>query len=577
MSGRTVSGRTVATLVAAVALAGCAGIPTTGAVHVGRPLSAPGVLSDPNPHVLPPLPQPGMTPLGVVQGFLRAMVDNDDDYGIARAYLTTRTAIAWDTTAGITTYDETTSRLLQVHGNGATRTVALLAPRTGFIDPRGDFTVAADRLDASFTLVKQAGEWRIDRLPPGVLLASVDAQRFYRLTDIYYLDRSGTTLVPEQVLIRPPPARAIPTALVRALLAGPGSWIAPAVRTAFPRGTDLVGNVPVDASGVAEVNLSGAVRQASSADLRQMSAQLVWTLRQDADIKSVRLLLDGSPLALPGAPENQPRDAWPAFDPAAPIRVPVATYDADGVLRTVGGRPPPGLSVADGLTDVVLSADARFVAGLHPVGHRQGLFVGRTGALPQQRLTGTTLTAPTFDPSGDVFTVVTDAAGRRVVELTPGGDRRDVSTSLTLLRHPVQAMRLSRDGSRVAAVVGPAGHGRLFVGRVSGSTGGLHFDGFRQVLPTASDVRGVTWRGPDEIVVTAAEPTGIRQVLGVDPDGYLGYSPRVFATEGVVGEPVDVAAAPQQSLLVVAAGVVWVDTRGGWRRVGVGAAPTYPD
>src|SRR5437868_12699741 len=69
------------------ALSGCAAMPTGGAVHLGRVLPAPGGLGDPDVRVLPPSWHPGLDPIGVVTGFLRAMVNDDDGYVIARTYL----------------------------------------------------------------------------------------------------------------------------------------------------------------------------------------------------------------------------------------------------------------------------------------------------------------------------------------------------------------------------------------------------------------------------------------------------------------------------------------------------------
>src|SRR3954451_2991369 len=97
--------RTAAALVAVTVLAGCAAIPTSGGVHVGRPLSAVGGVGDVDVRVQPPQAQPGMSATDVVRGFLRAVVNNDGDYEIARTYLTGRAAHEWDTT-GITTYDD---------------------------------------------------------------------------------------------------------------------------------------------------------------------------------------------------------------------------------------------------------------------------------------------------------------------------------------------------------------------------------------------------------------------------------------------------------------------------------------
>lgn len=555
-------------------LTGCAGIPHTGAIHVGRPVPAPGGLGDVDVRVLPAAAAPGLAPNEIVRGFLRAVVNADSNYDIARSYLTRRAAGGWHAGDVVTTYDDSGVDIRIATSGTTTRTLQFHAPRIGVIDGRGDFTPSGGEVRASFGLVKQNGQWRIDRLADGVLLSTFDAQRAFRPALVYYLNRSGTTLVPEQVLLRP--TSGIPTtALVRALLAGPGAWLAPSVRTGFPTGTELLGNVPVDPNGIAEVNLSGAVRQASSTQLKALSAQIVWTLRQVSEITAVHLLADGSPLPVPDAPINQPRSSWRTFNPGAPPVPAVATYDRGGSWQTVGGKLPGLASSASGLTGVAISRDGGLVAGLRLHRHGASLVVGPRGQPPKVRLTADSLTAPTFDPSGGAYTVATQGSTREVEVALPGGSVQRVVSDGRLVNHQVQQLRLSRDGERVAAVVGRLGHGRLMVGRVTVMRGAVRFEAFRDVLPDAADVRGVAWDGGDQLVVTAADAAGGRELVEVDVDG---YGTRTVPTFGLSGQPVDVAAAPGRPLLVATGFSVWRDNpSGGWSRVGAGNQPVYPD
>jgi len=564
----------ISVAVALLALTGCAGIPHGGAVHIGRPIPAPGGLDDVDVRVLPAAAQPGLPPTGVVRGFLRAVVNADSNYDIARSYLTKRAASSWHAGAGVTTYDDSGVEIGVAARGAATRTLQLRAPRVGVIDARGDFSPRGGRVSATFGVVRQNGEWRIDRLGDGVLLSAFDAQREFRPALVYYLNRAGTTLVPEQVLLQLTSGSATP--LVRALLSGPGAWLAPSVRSAFPEKTELLGNVPVEHDGTAEVNFTSAVRQASSSQLRALSAQLVWTLRQVSEIKQVRILADGSPLEVPGVAVDQPAKWWPTFNPAAPPETGVAAYDHGGHWRTVGGSLRGLAASAGGLTGVAISHDGSTIAGLRLHRHGAALAVGARGRRPTTRLTADTMTAPTFDPSGVAYTVAT-RDGVRSIETVPAAGGRPVHATAdrSLLDRPVQELRLARDGERVAAVVGAPGHGHLLVGRVTTSRGGINFGAFRNVLPDAADVRGVAWDGGDQIVVTAADAVGGRELVEVDVDG---YGTRTVPTSGLVGQPVDLAAAPGRPLLVVAGLAVWRDNpTGGWLRVGAGDQPVYAD
>jgi hypothetical protein len=177
-----------------------------------------------------------------------------------------------------------------------------------------------------------------------------------------------------------------------------------------------------------------------------------------------------------------------------------------------------------------------------------------------------------FDPAGDAVVVASGAAGRQVLMVTPAGQVRAIAADRTLTGQPVQALALSRDGARVAAVVGPPGAGRLVIGRVGTRSGGPAFDGFRDVLPGTPDVRGVSWASGDSVVTTDATASG-RQAVEVDVDG---YAVRTLPTSGLPAAPIDVAVAPDLPLVVATGASVWLRTGVQWHRVGSGQAPAYP-
>jgi hypothetical protein len=208
------------------------------------------------------------------------------------------------------------------------------------------------------------------------------------------------------------------------------------------------------------------------------------------------------------------------------------------------------------------------------VARRASLLVWHSGGIPDPKVVARTLTPPTFDPAGDVYTVAADGPHRWIAQVTVAGAVRHVRAAPGLLRHPVQQLRLSRDGSRVAAVVGVGASSRLLVGRVRAGRGGaVRFDGFRAVLPGVTDVRGVAWDGPVQLDVTVSSPGG-RELVAVDVDG---YSVRVLSTDGLRGQPDLVAAAPGQPLVVSAGPALWQELPSGhWHRVAVGTQPNYP-
>jgi hypothetical protein len=559
-------------LVVAVSV-GCAGMPAGGRVHVGR--AVPAAAGEVDIRALPPGPRPKMAPADIVGGYLQALVNDDQNYAIARSYLTPAAQESWNASAGITTYDDNSLVFPTTTAAGASkRIVHMVARGIGHIDVRGDYQPAPITMRPSFTVVLGASGWRIDKLPAGVLLSAVDAQRSLRLFHVYYLSRDGSRLVPEQLVLHNE-QNGVATALLRALLAGPGSWLAPAVGTGFPSGTTLIGNVPVDDSGVAEVNLSPAVRSASTRELKALSAQIVWTLRQVTEITAVRIVADSSPLSVPDAPARQPRTSWQSYDPLAPPRTPAVLYVVNHHVRTLGTLGGDVGRVAGVASNAVLSPDGQTLAVVRPEGGQQTLLVGPLAGRLAAVLADHALTPASYSPEGDVFTVATGAHGRRLMEVSrKTRSVRQVKADADLLSQPVRELRLSRDGSRVAAVTGSRGD-HLLVGRVTGSSSSLVFGGFRDIAAGLSDIRGLAWLGADEVVVTTGGPR-LRQIVATDVDG---YSTRTESTDQLRSSPVDIAAAPGQPLIVgTSTNQMYADI-GGWQRIGPpgASAPSYPD
>lgn len=551
-------------IAAVVAMAGCGGVPDGGAVHLGRALPAVGSGGDAFDFAvkaLPPLWRSGMSPDDVVGGFLRAVVNGDSDYVIARSFLSSAAARNWDPTRSITMYD---SPQVTLSGTGAVRSARLRAVRTGAIDERGDFDPTRGVIDDTIGLARIGGQWRIDRLPPGVLLSTLDAQRSIRLARVYYPNRAGTALAPEQAFIRTTQS-GLATALIRTLLAGPGRWLAPSVSRVAPSGTALIGNVPV-VDGVADVNLSPPARQATTKQLTQLSAAIVWTLHQVPDLVSVRVLIDGSPLSLPRVGATQSTTTWPDFDPAGAVAGP-ALFVADGRVAAINGAVP---HTGRNVSAVAESITGNVVAVVRTTRAGAVLATGPVGGALVDRVSAIAMTPPTVDADGNVLTVAKTATGQRVVAVLASGAVRPVTVDPRLRRRTVTSLRLSRDGARVAAVVG----GRLLVGRVQQGLGGLVLAGFRDVLPTAVDISGVAWTDAGDVVATVRSGRTARGLVVTDVDG---YADRSVSIDGVRGRPVDVAGAPGRPLiLVTSAGAVWSES-GGWHEVGRGAAAAYPN
>ena len=574
-------GRLLAGLAAAlVLLAGCGGVPDSGPVHVSRADALAGSVDDPDSRILPPGPTPGMSPEAVVRGFVNAIASPEHSYGIARQFLAPAAAKSWHPGGGVTVYNEQ-SLATDLHGSVVTVTV----DQSGSIDSRGGFEISSGLLSFPFPVQKVGKEWRIAQPPSQLLLSAADVRRSYRSVDIYFLDPTGQVLVPDRVYLQS--ARGdVGTEMVRRLLGGPSPWLAPAVQTAFPKGTRLADPVQLH-NGVASVDLTDQAQVTSSAQRRAMSAQLVWTLKQLTDMSRLEITSGGTPLTVQGQRSPQSRDDWSSFDPdvldSSPgvyysrhgsVRVPVDGSDAGKILRAVRGVSLRHPTVISGRLAALGDLDSG------PAG--VGLYSGSVGGALKQVLRAADLTAPTFDVRGRLWTVATDADGRQRVVVVPVNGAPEVINGAALFAAgPVQSLRPSRDGTRVAAVVGEPGARKLLIGRVAESSSGLSVGGFRQVLSRRYvDVADVSWLDARRVAAlvktndTSSSAGRFPLVVGVD--GWPGLSAQVLTAGLPPEEPTQIAAAPGgHQLAVSVGGQIWGLSSGVWRPLAAGQDPAF--
>lgn len=566
--------RRYAALLVAAALAGCAQVPTHGPIQQGQEVGL--RQQDSFVRRIAEPPPAGADPVRIVRGFLAASSNFDGNHAVAREYLAPEANATWDPGAGVQVYDARAATFVQRAGGR----VALQAPRGGSIDAEGSYTPAAPGAaqEADFTLRQVGGQWRIAGLPNGLLLSVTDVARAYRQVYLYYLDPSRTRLVPDPVLL--PVRDSLASAAVRALLAGPTRRLRGAVATAFPPGTRLVsGTVPV-VGNVARVDLTGAVQAAAPGDREALSAQLVWTLRTLPEVRSVAVTSEGVDLSVPGMGATQPRDAWARFDPAVlPVDSPAYAV-RDGRLGTFAQDAFGPLQGAVGtgqapLVAPAVSPDGTLVAGLSA--DRSGLLLARVGPGEPVRPLAVPgsgpLTAPSFDFRNTLWVARQGGTGPLLWAVPPGSAPQAVDAP-ELAGSPVVALRVARDGVRLAVVVRRGGVPTLLVGVVVREPSGrLRATGFQPVAPGFVDVRDVVWQDAVRLAV-----------LGAVGDQQL--QPYVLAVDGETRKPtaslagiVSIAAGPADRLLAATSqdgrDEVWEFVKGAWQKLGQASWPTF--
>ncbi|MCW2608002.1 MAG: Lipoprotein LpqB, beta-propeller domain-like protein, partial [Frankiales bacterium] len=458
--------------------------------------------------VLPPGPAAGADPVEIVTTFLSAQSSPVDRHAVAREFLTPEAAAKWDDEAGVQVYDP--SRLVVTRP--APETVRVVFQLSAEVDADGVYRRVA-RSDTQDYRVSCAGpRCRIAALEPGLRLDPATLVRSFVPRAVHFLAptvpgaaTAAPHLVADLVWL---PGTSLAQRLVSAVLRGPSSALEGSVQTAVPRGTALLQEVRTEPDGTVTVDLSPQVEALDPAGRERLSAQLVWTLRAlGTGFTRLRLLSEGRPLVVDGSSAPQEADGWQAYDPERlRPRVP-ALYVAGRALRSLVDG---GLATSDATegrlpVDVAASSPAGFLGLL--TRRADGLVELRTGPqagpFGRPRLTGD-LSSPSWG-SGEQGLFVLRAG--EVVLVPPEGSA--VRVPVDGDGRPLRAVRIARDGVRVALLVGDADRPDLLVGRVQQDAGGPRFVALREVVPTLRRVVDVAWESGTSLVVLATFPQGV--------------------------------------------------------------------
>jgi hypothetical protein len=569
-------------LALALALTGCATIPTGGPVHQGRDLA-----QEPDPQLPRSLgrdPAPGDGPDAIVRGFLQSGVDFLDDHKYAREYLAAAIRSRWNPGKGTLIYDRSQGLSVVVAPGSASAVVT--STEVARIDEDGHYQRVPEQVvRRRFGLTHVARKWRISNLDNGLLLSSSDVDTAYRQLNLYFLAPTSHTVVPDPVLL--PDVPGLTTKLMTRLLQGPTEQMRGAVQSAFPQGTELeVASVPVR-SGLATVRLDATALRGDSDARVGMSAQIVWTLRQLQDIERTRILAGGDDLVTSGVPREQPRSAWASFDPnllGASAGLFVVRDGRVGQLAGTTFKPVRGAAGAvrpgpdRSLRRPAISLDGTKIAVTNA--KSTALYVGRlaigAGLAAVPLPAGTTVSPPSWDSSGDLWFI--DRSTNRLLMF--GGD----TTRVTAVQLPkitagsLQMVRVSRDGTRIALGAGTGAGEHLLLGAIiRGPDGAVQaIGGVHEVLPDVAGLRGVSWIDASTLAVVGSRGSQLPVALRTDVDGFV-VDDSIDPLRGIA----DLVGAPTDSKLPLVASTdagqlqTWNPSLG-WQPLGDGRDPAYP-
>ncbi|WP_062201075.1 LpqB family beta-propeller domain-containing protein [Demequina salsinemoris] len=521
---RSIVTRLGAAFTAAVLLAGCASIPDSGPVQEG-------VTTIAEEDTILPLaegPVVGATQEAIVNGFLRALAQGfNSDFSVAREYLTADASRDWDPSASTTVFG---SGALTPEWSEDGTTAAYTVPVAATIDGDGRLVEAADGAEAilDFTLVQEDGEWRIDDLEDGALLAEANFESLFRRVGLVFATADGSTEVIESRWF---PRQNVATSAAQELVLGPSAWLSDAVMSGFSTSASLEVDSVVVTDGVAAVRLAS---DAATAEAQEGLAvvQLQRTLSALPDVTSVEVTVGGVPADASGyalgAAEVPSEVAativgsrlglWDGTElkvtsdeaGALPARARglALSYSGDQVAFLVGGSRLVVTDVlAGGMAELVdASAD-----GAEPTGSLETTTV----------VEGTALVDPSYDVDGWLWTA--EAGGGAVMAYptaAAGGDPVTLEAEWLQARR-IRAVAVSRDGARLLIASTVAGQPVLEVtGLVRDESGTpVALTEPLQVGVSSSAIAEVAW--VDSTTVAA---------LGVSVDG--GTTPVWLSTVG---------------------------------------------
>ena len=277
---------------------GCTQIPSSGGVQAVDPGD---LISETDVDFLPPGPSAGASASEILQGFIAAGAAAQNNYRVARSYLTAEYADRWNPNQSAIIRSGEATVIDRGEGELVYQTQVLAS-----VDEAGRYETSAQATtqELAFQLEQVDGQWRITEAPDGVVLTEPAFGEAFQSYRLYYYSLDYSELVPD---LRWFASRGdVLTKVVRGLLSAPSYWLTGATVSAFPAGTQLVASpVPV-IDGVAQVDLNEAVVDANGTQREQMLWQLDTTLSQVSGVSDVAITYNQAPIRVVTNDERQP-------------------------------------------------------------------------------------------------------------------------------------------------------------------------------------------------------------------------------------------------------------------------------
>ena len=503
----------VALLLAVLPMTACASIPESS-----DPVAVWPMEEGSSPVSIKPPPK-GVDPLDIVRRFVDSGATPESDYEAGRLHLTDAARRAWRPSNSLMIVDDVdTIPVPPVPNQPANvQLVSLQADKVGHLRPDSSFAPDSGPYQVQLRIERDAeGQWRIASPPPEMVLCRSSFKQDYMQVPIYFVDHERSRVVPDLRYVVSKPESTLPRRVIELLTAGPSEGFRGAMYSELPPGTDPKTNVSEADDAALVVNFS-ELGDLPAETRRLIAAQVVLSL-QTVSKARVRLQEEGVPL-LPDKQELRPTDvvSYESANAVNPELPGLAVADERLYALDRPARPIPGPAGAGAQYKVVEAAQSADGGQLAAVTRTAGgveLRVGPYGeAMPAVGLPGNFMSRPSWRGENEVWAVVNGRDVYRAVRNGGSWTAAPVDISEFGRVGDIKELRLSRDGTRAAAVV----DGRLVVAGVVEKDGRFALRHPVQ-LGEYTNITGVDWLTDRSLVATTDSNSS--PVMKVSVDGF---------------------------------------------------------
>jgi hypothetical protein len=528
-------------------LTGCAQLPTTVDIKSGPELIAPEAADF--SYYIPNGPAVGASLQEIVSGFLAAGTGPQNDYSVAREFLTDEFAQRWNPAGEVLIRDG-------APGYTASGENALLVDVrvSASVDEHGRYleNQEPEQISLRFTLERQAGEWRISGAPNLTVVTSPVFSVVFNAFQVFFFNNTENALVSD---LRWFPSRASTgTKLVNALLDGPSAHLAQGVTSVIPPGTKLTIDAVNVEDGVAQVDFDSTALEADVLDRRLMLTQLRATLMQLSGVNDVQVSINSSPQEIVPANLQTASVGGAAF-----YMINTGIYRVTGASENVI-RGTSGFFSADSVTDFDIKDDGDWLAYATATGVTLVDNIGLSGKsqLVSQQSNVSNLF---FDAKGYLWVVPT--AGSEPIEIiATNGERKYLFDNSQVTRSD---FRPSPAGARIATLDTTSEFKKVQTYSVLRDLAGwpIRLEPGGVVNPSIGIVLSFTWQSADTLRVLEQTNSGLTSISDYPITG-----PRsLLSNPPVTGAEIFTGTAGLSTYLVAENGEIWVLTGSAWRRV----------